>query len=219
MVPVGLSQFASVAPKYLWPDFESIVQKRQDGLDGSPAPSSSGGYEEILNIREEDLEGIYVQALGVEILQQNEDGKRYAASEGQSQRDEDFERLRASRYRGPSESHLGSLVQETNRVLMQTAKENLTSVKDKSKPDFLQSSFVRNPVEAANTAAGPTFVAEPHFSDTDVTAHPKVIPKEKLDLRVDPVISQPQQQAIPKVVIKPLSKKKPVSVRLCVDCW
>ncbi|CAL8139490.1 unnamed protein product [Orchesella dallaii] len=68
MVPVGIKQFLEVAPKYLRPD------NRGDQQGGF---QETGFSEEVLEIREEDLEGIYMKSLGVEVMQQNEDGKRY----------------------------------------------------------------------------------------------------------------------------------------------
>jgi hypothetical protein len=81
MIPVGIQQFASIAPKYLLPErmLKSVSSSAEVAAAADPMSAlNSLGDEEILNIRAEDLEGMYIQSLGVEILQQNEDGKRYA---------------------------------------------------------------------------------------------------------------------------------------------
>ncbi|ODM99712.1 AarF domain-containing protein kinase 4 [Orchesella cincta] len=65
MVPVGIKQFLELAPKYIRPSTTGDQQE------------TSGFSEEIVTIREEDLEEIYLKSLGVEVMQQNEDGKRY----------------------------------------------------------------------------------------------------------------------------------------------
>jgi len=76
MVPIGLKEFASVAVKHIQP--AAIVK------DAKPKTSQTHQIvedEEIMIIREEDLESAYLKSLGVELLQQTEDGKAFAAHE------------------------------------------------------------------------------------------------------------------------------------------
>lgn len=73
MVPRGMLQFLEVAPKYM-----SGRGKPEDDLGMQQIQTDLS--EEVMTIREEDLEGIYLKSLGVEILHQNEDGKRYEES-------------------------------------------------------------------------------------------------------------------------------------------
>lgn len=75
MVPRGVQQFLQVAPQYL-------RKGEADSSNTEPANVYQDFFdEEVLTIREEDLEGIYLKSLGVEVLQQNEDGERFSNEE------------------------------------------------------------------------------------------------------------------------------------------
>lgn len=78
MVGHGVTQFAAAASKNL---FEKTAEQAQHVVSNATAATVMGNKphpeEETTFIREEDLEGMYIKSLGVEILQQNEDGKRY----------------------------------------------------------------------------------------------------------------------------------------------
>lgn len=81
MVPKGVQQFLTIAPKYL---------RKEHSAEGksSPSESSYDFGDEILTIREEDLEGIYLKSLGIEVLQQNEDGRQYENQEDSVERED-----------------------------------------------------------------------------------------------------------------------------------
>lgn len=74
MVPQGIQQFVTIAPKYF----------RKGGAEEAVPHTSQSDFgfsDEVLVIHEDDLEGIYLKSLGVEILQQNEDGRRHELEE------------------------------------------------------------------------------------------------------------------------------------------
>jgi len=79
MIPVGIQGLASAAPKYVFPN---------TNINSANLPSATFAFvppdslfrmprkdEEILNIREDDLESLYIQSLGVEVLQQDTHGR------------------------------------------------------------------------------------------------------------------------------------------------
>ncbi|OXA60710.1 AarF domain-containing protein kinase 4 [Folsomia candida] len=206
MIPVGISQFATVAPKYILPD---RLTKRHESKNKSESTNFIPD-EEILNIREEDLEGLYIQSLGVEILQQNADGKRYCEEEEKSNSnkncgDEHQQKVGSlSKPSSISSSHtrgddlMNALVEETSRVLQQ----DKTKSRAPMAPKFMQSSIVGNPLPS-------------HFCNDDVQTLSSIpIQEEQLIPSITEVVApttaRPTSEPI-KMLIKPLSKKKPVS--------
>lgn len=168
MVPRGVQQFLTVAPKYL---------RKTDSVEdkSSPRGSSYDFGDEILTIREEDLEGIYLKSLGVEVLQQNEDGKQFENQEESESMERDDHSIKPSHK--PLDADVAKSIACSLRMDSST----------KPKP-FVDDSVIINQSKPQNPAIS-----------TSTTVTPPI-----------PVLRQPSKD----VLKKPLSTKKPVSVRL-----
>jgi len=191
MVPHGVYAFAKATLPVKMPTnifTKTSTPSTDEGFGGFPD-------EEILLINEDDLDGIYIKSLGVELLQQNEDGREFMKQyetqghdpTNKSSDSKDFSNHKEQNVSAPPEG-LSAILNFPNPI---AAVENIL----------------------ANAKPAPkSLINDPRLHEIMKSTHSEVKFEEKY---IPTSGSTPPRPAQGTRDVKPLSKTKPASVRSC----